>query len=217
MRYVQRGPEPPELTAYKACANADWTPTYRDFDQKPAVVLTLAREQGDLCGYCGSRIGLRDARGAWKKDCHIEHVDAQHPHAHRQLDHTNMLASCQGSDAAPPVPAHCGAKRGNTPLLVTPFMPDCGAYFFYGSDGGIGAVADPVRERAAEVTIRLLRLDIKRLKEARKAAIDAAIEGLDALSPDELRAEAATYDVPDTDGRLSPYCFAIQQVLLRIA
>jgi hypothetical protein len=63
-----------------------------------------------------------------------------------------MLASCQGSDATPPVPAHCGARRGNKPLPVTPFMPDCG-----------------------------------------------------------------DYDVPDAEGRLSPYCFAIKQVLLRNA
>ena len=30
MRHVQRGPEPPDLTAFKAAANADWTPRYRE-------------------------------------------------------------------------------------------------------------------------------------------------------------------------------------------
>ena len=116
MRHVQRGPEPPDLTAFKAAANADWTPRYRDLDKKP-VRAALAREQGFLCGYCGSRIGQREG------DCHIEHVEAQSKNASRELDYANMLGSCQGSDATPQVPEHCGQARGNVPLPVTPFMP----------------------------------------------------------------------------------------------
>jgi len=211
MRYVQRGPEPSELTEYKVFANAEWTPTYREFDKKAAVAAKLAREQGDLCGYCGSRIGER------KGDCHIEHVEAQSVNPARALDHTNMLASCQGSDAEPPVPKHCGAARGNERLPVTPFMPDCGMYFSYGSDGGIKAAPDPARQQAAADAIRLLRLDIRRLNAARAAAIEGALDGLDGLSADEWRAEATRYDELDPDGRLAPYCFAIQQVLLSYA
>ena len=118
MRYVQRGPEPPDLTAFKAAANADWTPRYRALDKKP-IRTAPAREQGFLCGYCGSRIGQREG------DCHIEHVEAQSKNASRELDYTNMLGSCQGTNATPQVPEHCGQARGNVPLPVTPFMPDC--------------------------------------------------------------------------------------------
>lgn len=212
MRYVQRGPEPSELTEYKAFANAEWTPRYRDFDKKAIVAIKLAREQGDLCGYCGSRIGEPK-----KGDCHIEHVEAQSVNPARELDHTNMLASCQGNDAKPPVPEHCGAARGNEPLPVTPFMPDCGMYFSFGSDGSIKAAPDPARQKAAGDTIRILRLNIKRLNAARAAAIEGALDGLDGLSANQWRAEAARYDVPDPDGRLAPYCFAIRQVLLSYA
>jgi uncharacterized protein (TIGR02646 family) len=211
MRYVQRGPEPAELTEFKAAANADWTPRYRDFDKKAVVAAKLAREQGDLCGYCGSRIGERSG------DCHIEHVEAQSTNPARELDHTNMLASCQGSDARPPVPQHCGAARGNERLPVTPFMQDCAAYFSYSSDGRVDAVADPARKQAAEGTIRILRLDVKRLKEARSAAIDGALDGLVTLTADEWRAEAASYELPNPNGRLAPFCFAIRQVLLGYA
>jgi uncharacterized protein (TIGR02646 family) len=206
MRHVQRGREPTDLTAFKAAANADWTPRYRDLDKKP-IRAALAREQGFLCGYCGSRIGQREG------DCHIEHVEAQSKNASRELDYTNMLGSCQGSDATPQVPEHCGQARGNVPLPVTPFMPDCGAYFSYGSDGSIDATSDPARKEAAVQTIRILRLGVDRLKSARAAAIEGAIEGLDGLSADEWRIEAGTYDVPDRDGQLAPFCFAIQHVL----
>jgi len=96
-------------------------------------------------------------------------------------------------------------------------MPDCGAYFSYGIDGRIEAVQDPVRKKAAEDTIRILRLDIKRLKDARAKAIEGALDGLDSLSADQWRAEASTYGVPDPDGHLAPYCFAIREVLLSYA
>jgi len=211
MRYVQRGAEPPELTEFKAAANADWTPRYRDFDKKSAVAMKIAREQGFLCGYCGSRVGERAF------DCHIEHVDAQSVNPARELDYANMLASCQGSDTKPPVPEHCGAKRGNEPLPVTPFLPDCGAYFSYGSDGRIEPAPDVSRRSDAERTIRLLGLDVRRLTAARAAAIEGALDGLDGLSVDAWRAEAAAYDLRDPDGRLTPFCFALQQVLLRYA
>ncbi|MEP7125976.1 MAG: retron system putative HNH endonuclease [Byssovorax sp.] len=206
MRPVQRGPEPPDLTAFKAAANAEWTPRYRDLDKRP-VRAALAREQGYLCGYCGSRIGQREG------DCHIEHVEAQSTTPSRELDYTNMLASCQGSEAKPQVPEHCGQARGNAPLPVTPFLADCGEYFSYGSDGSIGATSDPAKNEAADRTLRILRLGVDRLKSARAAAIEGAIEGLDGLSSDEWRVEAGMYDVPDRDGRLAPFCFAIQQVL----
>jgi uncharacterized protein (TIGR02646 family) len=210
MKHVQRGMEPPELTEWKASANADWKPTYRDYPHKKALVLRLAREQGYLCGYCGGRIGAREG------DCHVEHVDSQSKHEERRLDYTNMLGSCQGSEATPPVPAHCGHTRRNEPLPVTPFMPDCADYFTYGSDGSIGP-ADAAHDEPAKTTITLLGLGVRRLRASRLAAIDAALQGLDLLSGDEWRAEAAAYDFPDAEGRLSPYCFAVKQVLLRNA
>jgi uncharacterized protein (TIGR02646 family) len=206
MRHVQRGPEPPELTAFKAEANENWKPRYDDLDKKP-IRTALAREQGYLCGYCGSRIGVRD------KDCHIEHVEAQSNNIDRRLDYANMLASCMGHDEHSRVPEHCGAARGNVVLRVTPFMPDCGTYFVYGSDGRIEAAPAPGKSEDAEHTIRTLRLDVARLKAARRAAIEGALEGLEELSEDEWRAEATHYDHPGDDGRLVPFCFAIQHVL----
>lgn len=210
MRYINKGAEPPELVEFKAAANENWTPTYGDLDKKP-IRAALAREQAYLCCYCGSRVGERQG------DCHIEHLVPQSIDRSLELDYRNMLACCMASDKDPPVPAHCGGARGNKPVSVSPLSPDCAAYFTFGSDGRIEPTKEPAKHDAAEETIKNLCLDIRRLKAARSAAIDGALQGLDALSGDELRAEARTYDVPDPDGRLAPFCFAIQQVLLQYA
>ena len=102
-------------------------------------------------------------------------------------------------------------------MPVTPYQPDCAAYFVFYDDGSIHASSDPAMHGPAEETIRNLALHIPKLKAARAAAIEAVLDGLDALSPAEWRAEAARYDVPDGDGRLEPFCFAIVQVLRRNA
>lgn len=210
MRYIDKSAEPPDLVEFKAAANENWTPTYRDLDKQP-IRAALAREQGYLCCYCGSRVGERQG------DCHIEHFVPRSIDRGLELDYRNMLACCMASDKDPPVPAHCGGARGNKPVVVSPLLPDCAVYFTFGSDGRIEPAQDLAKHAAAEETIKNLCLDIRRLKEARSAAIDGALQGLDTLSAGEWRAEAEKYDVPELDGRLEPFCFAIQQVLLRHA
>lgn len=217
MRYIQRGDEPIELTQFKAAANSDWTPTYAKLTriEKEAIHKQMAREQGYLCGYCGIRI--RDVEG----DCHIEHVEAQSKKSERALDYSNMLGSCMGREVKGEtrrVPEHCGESRGNRELRVTPFMQDCGEYFVFGSDGRIDATTDPAKHEAASDTIEKLQLDVKRLRQARAAAIDAALEGLDEVSAEEMKVEAERYDMPSpVDGKLAPFSFAIRQVLLSYA
>jgi hypothetical protein len=99
---------------------------------------------------------------------------------------------------------------------VSPFSPDCVTYFIFGSDGRIEPSREPAKEEAARTTIKNLQLDVRRLKEARKAAIEAAMDLLLAEPNGDWRAEAARYDVPRA-GRLAPFCFAIQEVLLSYA
>jgi uncharacterized protein (TIGR02646 family) len=216
MRFIHKGPEPQALAAWTSQANADWHPAYTDLtgDDTKAIREALAREQGHLCGYCGSPISEVDG------NIHIEHVISQAEckrtgRRHLLTDYRNMLGSC--TDDRPRVPKHCGAARGTKAVPVTPYQPDCAAHFVFHDDGSIHASSDPTMHGPADETIRNLALHIPKLKAARAAAIEAAIDGLDALSPAEWRAEAARYDVPDGAGRLQPFCFAIQQVLLRHA
>lgn len=216
MRYIQRGPEPAELSAFKAAETADWKPDYGKLTrvEKDAIRKQMAQEQGYLCGYCGCRIGQMEG------DCHIEHVEPQSKAKGRDLDYSNMLGSCMGRiDATDRIdlrrkPEHCGEARGNQQLAVTPFDPECATYFSYGSDGRIDAAAEPERKPAARATIDALRLDASRLNAARQAAIDAALDGLS--SDDDWELEAAFYKNPsDVDGRLVPFAFAIHYILTR--
>jgi len=213
MRFIQKGAEPSELIDYKACANDDWKPTYDGLDKKTktAIQKALVPEQGYLCCYCGGRVGER------ANDCHIEHLIPQSKDPARALDYDNMLASCQGTDEHMRVPTHCGHARGTKPIKVSPLSPDCATFFTFGSNGKIEPSPDPAKRTAAEETIRRLGLDVPKLRAARRAAIDGALEGLDELSSEVLRAEATTYDVADPTGRLAPFCFAIRDVLMKYA
>jgi uncharacterized protein (TIGR02646 family) len=210
MRYFQKGAEPSALSEYKACANEDWKPLYEDLEKKP-IREALIREQGYLCCYCGGRIGERSS------DCHIEHFITQKERPDLALDYGNMLASCQGMDERARVPEHCGHARGTKPIKVSPLFPDCESFFTYSSNGKIEPSTDPARHEAAEETIRTLGLSVPKLQAARKAAIDGALEGLEEISAEEMRVEAASYEKPDPDGRLAPFCFAIHYMLLKYA
>jgi uncharacterized protein (TIGR02646 family) len=217
MRYIQRGNEPIELTQFKAAENDDWTATYDDLTrvEKNAIRKQMAEEQGYLCGYCGVRI--LDVEG----DCHIEHVEAQSTKRERELDYSNMLGSCMGRDVKDKkrrVPEHCGESRGNRDLRVTPFMQDCEESFVFGNDGRIEAAEDPAKQVAANDTIEKLQLNVKRLRGARAAAIEAALQGLENASTEEMRIEAERYEkTSPVDGKLDPFAFAIRQVLLSYA
>jgi hypothetical protein len=133
---------------------------------------------------------------------------------HLLTDYGNMLGSCMGTETPPRVPQHCGAARGEKSVPVTPHLPECGTYFLFGSDGSIKPVGDLAKQELARETIQNLRLDIPKLKAARRAAIDGAIDGGDDLSAEDWRAMADEYDAPGADGRLMPFCFAVRQVLL---
>lgn len=210
MRWIQKGAEPAALVEYKALANADWKPTYDGLDKGP-VRRALIREQGGLCCYCGGPIGERP------DDCHIEHFVAQSADESLRLEYSNMLASCQGTDGRSRVSEHCGQARGTKPVPVSPLSPCCGGFFTWGSDGSVRSSAEALKHADAETTIQSLRLDTRRLKAAREAAIAGALWGLDELSPEDWRVEARRYEAPGAEGRLVPFCFAIQHVLLSYA
>lgn len=228
MRYIRKGPEPPELTAFKQAKTDDWKPRYDNLSpvEKDAIWRGLWQEQGGLCCYCGGPIG----RHKQPTDCHIDHVCPQSVRVDLELEYSNMLGSCQGREPDrfrwpppapedcrhPPASEHCGHKRDNwfdEALFVTPLRPDCESYFCFGSSGEISATRDPAKFDAASETIKRLGLEIPRLQAARKAAIEPLLAGPEEMSVDELRKLYDSLDQPDARGRLQPYCFAIRAVL----
>lgn len=51
MKYIQKGPEPTELSEWKAQESEDWQPTYATLSGNPknALKQALIEEQGEIC------------------------------------------------------------------------------------------------------------------------------------------------------------------------
>ncbi len=170
MKYIEKGVEPRALTDWKALENENWQPMYEDLRgvEKSAVREALFDEQGGICCYCERR--LTDA------DSHIEHFHPQSDLTVDPLDYGNLLYSCQ-DQLKKGEPRHCGNRKGewfDEDLLISPLDPDCENAFAYSGDGGIRPTDD--NNSAAKTTIEKLELDIDKLRDRRKRAIEPFLD-----------------------------------------
>lgn len=211
MKYIKKGEEPESLTAWKALANDDWTPTYDDLRgrEKTDVYNALLQEQGFICCYCG--IGIT------RETCHIEHLKPQSTHPHLELEYSNMLASCQGeSEAPPPKPVHCGHKKDewyDENMMVSPMEANCADSFKYTGSGEIQPTDAPDKQAAARETIRRLGLNINKLQRMRRKAIDKILLGIADCTNEEIQQLAVGYARPDAVGQYTAFCGAIVYIL----
>ncbi|MBD2566832.1 retron system putative HNH endonuclease [Anabaena lutea] len=215
MKYIEKGKEPEIFTIWKAQKNDDWEPywntKYTNFQapEKPVVHDALLKEQGYICCYCGIRI--------FKETSHIEHLQSRSKYPDLALEYTNFMASCQGEDEdEPTVPVHCGHQKKewyDENLMVSPLEPNCADFFKYPASGEILPTDDLDKKDAAETTIKNLALDIDKLRNLRKAAIEAALFDLENLSEEEVQRLALGYELPDSTGKYTPFCSAIIYIL----
>jgi uncharacterized protein (TIGR02646 family) len=172
MRHIQKTEEPQSFTEWKAIESQTPNCTYENLKnpQKRYLHEALLQEQGYLCCYCKMQIE--------RQDSHIEHVKPQNPYTELSLDYFNMLASCQGENTPPLKKSiHCGQKKGNELLTISPLDLNCTEFFRYTEAGEI--VPDQHRnDEAAKNAIDILGLNIDKLIRLRKSAID----GLDTNS-----------------------------------
>ncbi|WP_071188519.1 retron system putative HNH endonuclease [Trichormus sp. NMC-1] len=209
--------------------------------EKPVVHDALLIEQGYICCYCGMRIfrtrGLRFNSVPirfwiflFDSNClagilflsksptsHIEHLRPRSRYPDLALEYTNFMASCQGEDEEEPsIPVHCGHKKKewyDENLMVSPLEPNCADFFKYPASGEILPTDDLDKKNVAETTIQHLALDINKLRNLRKAAIDAALFNLEYLSEEEIQQLTLGYELPDSNGQYTPFCSAIIYVL----
>lgn len=127
-------------------------------------------EQFYLCAYCCKRIS-GDSR-----DTMNEHVIARNLAPNRDLDYTNIVASCT-------TPNQCDNAHGSQPLPLTPFDAECETALKFKISGRVTGLTDDARD-----TIRVLNLDNKSLREQRKIFIDTILftYGEDAIEDDDL-------------------------------
>ena len=174
MKYIKKRVEPQELGYWKAKAKQQSVGVNYDYQNLPdppkgIVQDSLMREQGYICCYCCQRIATDTS--------HIEHLDPQNPALKNEsdpdlsLDYKNMLASC-GSDKH--WPKHCGNKKGNQAIEVSPIQPNCEDFFSYTGSGEIRPQANNTVQQvqAAQQTIEILGLNDYDLKEGRAQALE---------------------------------------------
>jgi uncharacterized protein (TIGR02646 family) len=220
MRYIKKGQEPQSFANWKALENEDWKPTYSTLrgQIKSDVHEALLKEQGYTCCYCGMSIT--------KDISHIEHLQPQNekePDLSNNLtlaiDFNNLLASCGFSDKSKMSDPeyknvlhclqHCGCKRGNNSLAVSPLQLDCANFFRYAGSGEMRPAKDPDKHQAASETIQTLNLNYGNLVAMREEAIDQALQGLEELTVADLELLIKSYEQPNRQA----FSFAIAYVL----
>ncbi|MGI0491887.1 retron system putative HNH endonuclease [Alkalinema pantanalense CENA528] len=222
MRFIQKQPEPAAFTLWKQQANADWQPTWDNFQkpEKAIVHQALIAEQGHICCYCGQRITPANS--------HIEHFQPRQRYLELHLDYTNLLASCPGYPEAEipqpkqrhrPLQEFCGQQKGawyDPQRTVSPLKADCSTYFRYTASGEILPTQDASKKDAAQTTIEKLGLNHTKLNNLREAAIEGALVDLEALTTEDIQKLIEGYDRPDQSGQYIPFCTAVIYTLQQL-
>lgn len=224
MRHIRKTLEPAALTAFKAKATDDWTPTYGDLRaaEKQPMRDAACAEQGYICAYCERPITPTDRnyeclvwhesgqRGEPPTGVGLEHIAAQSAAEHLALEWRNLVAVCVGlteatSDGLPD--EVCERERGDTALSVHPVDdPRVGERLEFGSNGHVRGL-----DEKAHKDVATLGLDHAWYVKRRKAAIIAG-ENIWRDQPDVNLDELLA---PDDDGRLEAYVSAVRQALMR--
>ncbi|MCT4616415.1 MAG: TIGR02646 family protein [Marinifilaceae bacterium] len=173
MKFINKNQEPTEFSDWKNKENENWQPTYNELQnpEKQKVFQSLLDEQGYICCYC--------ERELKNNDYHIEHFKPkdQNEFPELQLEYANLLCSCQ-RNVNHGEPLHCGNSKKNwydDNLLISPLDTDCEEHFSYRADGHI--IPSQADNKKAETTIERLQLNIEKLIDLRKNAIEPFLDG----------------------------------------
>jgi uncharacterized protein (TIGR02646 family) len=207
MKYIVKQAEPQAFTDWKALANDDWQPIFKDLpgNTRKAVKDALMTEQGWICCYCERRIT--------DDDSHIEHFRPQSDPVTDPLDFNNLLCSCQ-KRLEKGEPRHCGNLKGNwfdVNLLISPLDPGCEKRFAFMGDGVIKEASDD--DQAASETITKFGLAIPKLNEMRAKVIEPFLD--EDLSNDEMQIFVTGYLTKDTAGRFGEFWTTIHYLFGR--
>jgi uncharacterized protein (TIGR02646 family) len=207
VKHIAKGSEPEFLLEFKRGESPDWQPSYAalgdDVRVRNELKAALLAEQGWLCCYCCQRIEAVTS--------HFEHLLPQEGNPQLDLEYSNLLASCSSEGPH----RHCGARKGNRKIEITPLQPDCEEHFNFDLLGAVAA--NPTSLSRAEKTIEILGLNQPLLRESRRQAIVGFTENIDQLSNSEIGKLIRHLNRRDTDGKFEPYQPAIVQALTSFA
>ncbi|MEG3923259.1 retron system putative HNH endonuclease [Microcoleus sp. D3_18a_C4] len=205
MKYIQKRQEPQIFSEWKAKQRALGVNynNYKDFrnPEKDPVHSSLLSEQGYICCYCCQRVD--------KTNSHIEHLAPQSKtDAELSVEYTNMLASC-GRDTNQPGyrwPDHCGNKRGNLAIGVSPLQANCEEFFNYSSTGEILPANNLDDPKDAQTTIEVLGLNHYDLMQGRIEALKV-LQGI--MTQEEAKLWAQDCQQMNAQGQYQPFCNAV--------
>ncbi len=153
--------EPASLTQHRRTAHAD----YDNYADKDRLREHLVSEQRGICCYCLSRIR---SESGWMK---IEHWHCQDHYPAEQLDYSNLLGACLGSEGQYRNRQHCDTRKGNERFSRNPANPahQIERYVRFEADGTILSNDQAFNDELNDV----LNLNAPFLKNNRKATLEA--------------------------------------------
>lgn len=204
MKRINKRGEPNSLTIFKV---NNPTLKYSDLSDgneniRVDIRKSCIAEQFFLCAYCCNRISINTS--------HNEHIVSQNsiPGRNLTLEYNNIITSCESKK-------HCGHKKGNDVIALTPLMVECETEVIYQLNGKMRHSTP-----RAQSTIDTLQLRNNALANTRKQIIDLVLfEYVDDLI--DLNLEEDYYlqliideiSQPDIDGKLEAFSPVIANVL----
>lgn len=212
MRYINKTTPPEEFVEY--CKTPGVSFDGLSGEAKKKLRQRLVEDQGYICCYCGMEI-------CDDEHTKIEHVQCQKDHSDLALCFDNMLASCDGGDLDREMfnktakkkrqnlerhQKHCDARKEERDIPISPLDADIESFITYFDDGSVKGNG----EQGTKL-IQILGLDVKYLQTLRQNVIESYIEN----PIDNIEIEIEKLHTPK-DGKLQPFCFAIEQCLCAI-
>lgn len=204
MKYIKKQSPPDAFIRYKCRPGSSFQDLSNSNNRKIKQCLrdSLLVEQGFICCYCGQEISTNNSV--------IEHLKNKDYHPTFQLEYDNLVCSCKGGQDRkvrnPHYPLHCDAYKRNHDIYVYPVDYICESKFEFDDEGNIFGLDEESRE-----TIKVLNLNNEKLRNQRKAAIDAyryyGDDDIDWLN--ELNAITER----NYDNKFLPFCFVIHSYI----
>lgn len=219
MRKIDKHAEPVAHVEWRSKNKGDINYGYNLMDSgiRTIVKTALLEEQGWICAYTGRAIN--------EGSSHIEHLLPQKAWQDSKgldVDYGNLVA-CWPEPGYKPEPVFGARYKDNWPApgeeseFVSPLSAACEKRFRFSSRGQMSA---DKTDTAAAKTMKRLGLDSPLLTDLRKIELSATLKNRSLKLPDARKRLKELEDAErelksGSKVRLTPYCFALKQVLAK--
>jgi uncharacterized protein (TIGR02646 family) len=205
MRKINKNAEPISLTDFKINNPSLKYSNLSQGNDQVRIDIRVAnlKEQFYLCGYCCNKIN--------ETNSHNEHIIPQNSVLGSTLTldfENNIIASCNSV-------VHCGHKKGNNTIDLTPLMSECESEIVYQLNGKMTHTT-----QRAQATINTLQLRNPALENKRKIIIDIIlfdyVEDITDLKLEEdwyLNEIIKEISTPDNNGKVEAFVPIIVNVV----